>query len=152
MEIRLFDGSRDLLDALFAEADDSPSQIDLYKRLGDVLIAKIDGEVVGEALVVEIDQTGMFEVKSLAVVEPRRSQGIGAALMTAAAGHCRERGGHTILVATAAASIGALQFYQRLGFRIRHVIRDFYSPERGYAPMEINGIALRDEVIFDLAL
>ena len=54
--------------------------------------------------------------------------------------------------ATAAASIEALKFYQRLGFRIQRVIRDFYSAERGYRPLLLNGIPLRDEVILDFAL
>jgi len=55
-------------------------------------------------------------------------------------------------VATAAASIGALQFYQRQGFRFRRIIRDYYTSDRGYRPLELNGIALLDEVILDLEL
>ena len=35
---------------------------------------------------------------------------------------------------------------------IREIIRDFYSAERGYRPLELNGIPLRDEVILDLEL
>ena len=60
------------------------------------------------------------------------------------------QGGQSILVATAAASIHALKFYQRQGFRIRRVIRDFYVPSRGYRPLELNGIPLLDEVILDM--
>ena len=79
--------------------------------------------------------------------EDRRSHGIGARLLAAACDHCRERGGRTLVLATAAASIQALKFYQRQGFRIQRVIRDFYSPERGYLPIELDGIPLRDEVM-----
>jgi len=102
--------------------------------------------------VVETDAAGVFEIKSLAVSENRRSQGVGAALVAAALEHCRERHGRSVQLATAAASIEALKFYQRLGFRIQRVIRDFYSAERGYRPLLLNGIPLRDEVILDFAL
>jgi ribosomal protein S18 acetylase RimI-like enzyme len=103
-------------------------------------------------LITETDEAGTFELKSLAVEEAWRSRGVGAALVKAGVRHCRDRGGRLLLVATAAASIGALQFYQRQGFRLRRVIRDFYSAERGYRPLELNGIPLRDEVILDLEL
>jgi ribosomal protein S18 acetylase RimI-like enzyme len=152
LEIKLHDGPREALARLFAEADDSASEIAGYKDLGEILVARRDGEIVGQALVVETDKPEVFELKSLAVYEECRSQGIGGALVRAAISRCRERQAELLLVATAAASIQALQFYQRQGFRIRRVIRDFYVPERGYRPLELNGIALLDEVIFDLAL
>ena len=152
MEIRLYTGPRDALAHLFSEADDSQEQINLYRDLGDVLVAVECDLLLGHAQLVETGETDTFEVKSLAVLEDYRSQGIGAALLAAAADHCRRRGAKRLVLATAAASIPALQFYQRQGFRISHVIRDFYSVERGYRPTELNGIPLRDEVILDLSL
>jgi ribosomal protein S18 acetylase RimI-like enzyme len=92
------------------------------------------------------------EIKSIAVREDRRSQGIGATLVQAALALCCEWDAALVRVATAAASTDALKFYQRQGFRIRHVIRDFYVPSRGYRPLRLNGIALLDEVILDLEL
>jgi ribosomal protein S18 acetylase RimI-like enzyme len=145
-------GSREPLARLFSEADDSESEILGYRDLGDLLVAREDGIIVGHAQVVECAEAGLFELKSLAVVEERRSKGIGAALVRAALEHCRMQGGQSILVATAAASIHALKFYQRQGFRIRRVIRDFYVPSRGYRPLELNGIPLLDEVILDMDL
>ena len=65
--IRLHQGSRDELQPLFAEADDSESEIAAYRDLGDVLIAEVDGEIVGHALIIETGEPGTFEVKSLAV-------------------------------------------------------------------------------------
>ena len=137
---------------LFAEADDSESEIERYRNLGEVLVARREGEIVGHAQVVETGEPGTYELKSLAVLEQWRSLGIGGALVGAAIDFCREREARILVVATAAASIPALQFYQRQGFRIRRVIRDFYSAERGYRPLELNGIPLRDEVILDLTL
>jgi ribosomal protein S18 acetylase RimI-like enzyme len=152
MQIHIHQGSRDALQALFAEADDSEDQIATYRDLGEVLVAVDQGEIIGHAQVVGTDEHGIFEIKSLAVREDLRSQGVGAKLVAAACDHCRERGGRLVVLATAAASIPALQFYQRQGFRVQRVIRDFYSPERGYRPLELNGICLRDEIILDLDL
>ena len=150
LEIGMHAGSRDALMPLFAEADDSETEIAQYKDRGDLFVARHDGEVVGQLLMVETAEPVVFELKSLAVYENWRSRGIGTALVKAGVAHCRQRGGRQLLVATAAASIGALQFYQRQGFRFHRIIRDFYSPERGYRPLELNGITLRDEIIFDM--
>jgi hypothetical protein len=58
----------------------------------------------------------------------------------------------TILVATAAADIGNLRFYQRQGFRMRSVERDAFTPATGYpAGLLIDGIELRDRVWLDRA-
>jgi len=152
LQIHTYEGPRDILQPLFEEADDSAEQIASYRDLGDALVATIDGAIVGHALVVETEEADTFEIKSLAVEEERRSTGIGAALVQKAAAHCAVRGARRLIVATAAASIPALQFYQRQGFRIHHIVRDFYAPERGYRPLELNGIPLRDEVILDLDL
>ena len=56
-------------------------------------------------------------------------------------------------VATAAADIGNLRFYQRLGFRLRSVERDAFTPAAGYEPgLLIDGIELRDRVWLDRRL
>lgn len=152
LQIDLHHGPRDALAPLFAEADDSESEIASYCELGDLLVARDGRMIVGLALVLENAEEGLFELKSLAVDEAWRSRGIGAALVAAVAEECRRRDGRRLLVATAAASIGALQFYQRQGFRFRRIIRDYYTSDRGYRPLELNGIALLDEVILDLEL
>jgi hypothetical protein len=59
----------------------------------------------------------------------------------------------TILVATAAADIGNLRFYQRQGFRMRSVERDAFTPATGYPlGLRIDGIELRDRVWLDRAV
>lgn len=152
VSISIHAGSREVLASLFAEADDSPSEIASYRDLGEVLVATEEGRIIGHAQIVPSEKEGVFELKSLAVSEDRRSQGVGAALVQAALAHCRANGARSIFVATAAASVGALKFYQRQGFRMQRIIRDFYSPSRGYRPLEINGIKLLDEVILDLVV
>jgi hypothetical protein len=58
--------------------------------------------------------------------------------------------GTEVLVATAAADTGNLRFYQRLGFRMRSVERDAFTPAAGYPPgLCVDGIELRDRVWLD---
>jgi hypothetical protein len=55
-----------------------------------------------------------------------------------------------VLVATAAADIGNLRFYQRQGFRMRSVERDAFTPATGYPPgLLIDDIELQDRVWLD---
>ena len=148
IEVKKHSGPRDALDVLFSEADDSESQIASYRDLGEVLVALDDGKIVGHVQI--IGHGSVAEIKSIAVYEGKRSLGIGAILIQAALDRCREMDVRLVQLATAAASTDALKFYQRQGFRIRRIIRDFYIPERGYRPHVLNGIPLLDEVILDL--
>jgi hypothetical protein len=59
----------------------------------------------------------------------------------------------TMLVATAAADLDNLRFYQQLGFRMRSIERDAFTLATGYdAATSIDGIELRDRVWLDLRL
>jgi hypothetical protein len=56
-------------------------------------------------------------------------------------------------VATAAADVGNLRFYQRLGFRFSRVERDAFTEATGYAGgVHIDGIELRDRLWLDRSL
>ena len=99
------------------------------------------------------DGASELEIKNLAVAPAMQRRGIGRALVEAAAELARAERRSTLVAATAAADIGNLQFYQRLGFRMRAIERDAFREAAGYeAGLEIGGIALRDRVWLDLPL
>jgi len=150
MDIRRHEGDRESLRAMFRLADDSERAIDRYLHAGEVLVAIEGPEIVGHLQLVPGTHEGEEELKSIAVVEPRRGAGVGRALVEAAVRRCRERGTRRLLVSTAAASTGDLRFYQRVGFRMLSIERDAFVPETGY-PDEIlvEGIPLRDRVWLD---
>lgn len=146
MMVRLYDGDRDMLRPLFREADDSESQIDAYLGLADVFVA--DDELVGHLQLIADQMTP--ELKSMAVVESRRGTGIGHALIDVAAQRCFEHAATRLFVATAAADVGNLRFYQRQGFRMLRIERDAFGIAAGYADgIVIDGIPLRDRVWLD---
>ena len=144
MIVHRYDGDRDLLRPLFREADDSEQQIDAYLDLGAVFVAEDDGEIIGHLQLITGDDA---ELKSMAVTESRRGTGVGRALVRAALEHCRQNAAKRLLVATAAADIGNLRFYQRQGFRMLRVERDAFVPSTGYSDeILIDRIPLRDRV------
>lgn len=141
-----FLGAREELLPLFAQADDSPKEIDTYINLGEVLVARRGQRIVGHVQL--IAASAGWEIKSIAVIEKERRRGIGATLMRAAIDRAFSAGASRVLVATATADIGNLAFYQRLGFRMERIEQDAFGADRGYPPLEVDGIPVRDRVWF----
>jgi ribosomal protein S18 acetylase RimI-like enzyme len=146
-------GPRDELRALFEEADDSAQQLDAYLNAGELLVAIAGDRVVGHLQLVDAADGHAREIKNMAVEVQHRGRGIGRRLIDAAIELARAEGGRMLTVATAAADIGNLRFYQLAGFRLRSVERDAFSPSAGYAAETlVDGIRLRDRVWLDLQL
>jgi GNAT superfamily N-acetyltransferase len=144
-----FDGGRDVLRALFEEAEDSPAQLDAYLNEGRVLVARLGNELVGHLQLVDTEAAGEVELKNMAVVAHVRGTGIGRTLVEHAVTASRAGGHAEMVVATAAADIGNLRFYQRCGFRFSRVEHDAFVLATGYGDgLAIDGIPLRDRVWF----
>jgi len=148
MQISLYTGEREALRALLELADE-PGPLARYLHAGDVLAARKDGVVVGVALLVPVEHDAV-EIKNLAVRSDRQGEGIGRAMIDACVAYCRERRVQRLLVATAAADVGNLRFYQRAGFRMLRIERDAFTAATGYSDDDrVDDIPLRDRVWFD---
>jgi len=144
--IQRFTGPRSQIRVFFELADDSPSEIDGYIEAGEVLVARRGDVVVGH---VQFIPSGVhWEIKSVAVSEQFQGQGIGTALIRSVLQRAALEGCIEVAAGTATADIGTLRFYQRLGFRMDRIEHDVFTTERGYAPIEVNGIPVRDRVWF----
>ena len=86
------------------------------------------------------------EIVELAVGPERQGRGVGRAFLDWIAAEARRRGKRAVEVGTANASLGNLAFYQRCGFRMHHVRRDYFSYLR--APRVEHGIEVRDLLVF----
>ena len=147
VEIGWYTGDRRTLRPLFELAEDSRAELDTYIGAGEVLVAVEGGERVGHLQLVG------DEIKNMAVVEGRRGRGVGRALVSVAIERARDERIELLRVATGAADTGNLRFYQRLGFRMRSIERDAFTPANGYrSGIEVDGIELRDRVWLDLRL
>lgn len=153
VSIELYAGPRSELRSLFELAEDSPSELDSYLHTGRVLVARSGPGVVGHLQLVETDRPGRLEIKNMAVRGAVQGHGVGARLVRAALELAAAGSADEMVVATAAADVGNLRFYQRQGFRFHSVERDAFDPATGYpAGLEIDGIALRDRVWLDRAI
>ena len=151
--VQWYAGDRDALRPLFELAEDSAAELDSYLPAGRILVAKLGPEIVGHLQLVDAGQPGCAEVKNMAVREDRQGRGIGRSLMRAALTFLAAEGVTRVRVATAAAGVGNLRFYQRLGFRMHSIERDAFTGSADYPPgIEVAGIPLRDRVWLDLQL
>lgn len=134
-------------------ADESLQQVRSYIDHGDLFaFVERDGATVGIVLTIP-EADGSVELRAVAVDEARQNLGIGSRMLAAVLDELRRRGVPRAVVGTANAGIGQLAYYQKAGFRLLRIERDFFSPARGYpAVMEDNGIRLRDMVWMDLDL
>ena len=150
IRIEVYGGPRDSLRVLFELAEDSAAELDSYINSGRVLAAVSGGEIIGHLQLTGTGDPRQAEIKNMAVREDRQGQGVGRRLIQAAVDLAAAESVTTILVATAAADIGNLRFYQRQGFRMRSVERDAFTPATGYpAGLLIDSIELRDRVWLD---
>ncbi|WP_258314646.1 GNAT family N-acetyltransferase [Streptomyces sp. Act143] len=150
VRVVLYDGPRGAIRPLFELAEDSPAQLDSYLEDGKVLVALRGTDVIGHLQLVRTDQPDTFEIKNMAVREDLQRAGVGSCLVRRAIELVSRESGRRLLVATAAADIGNLRFYQRQGFRMRTIERDAFTARTGYAPGTlIDGIELRDRVWLD---
>ena len=153
VRIELHTGPREELRALFALAEDSPALLDAYLPEGDVLVAIEGDRIVGHLQLLDGDEPARAEIRNMAVAATHRRRGIGRLLVETAVARVRARDGTLLEVATAAADVDNLRFYQRTGFRLRSVERDAFTTAAGYpAGIAIDGIELRDRVWLDLEL
>ena len=133
---------------LLAEGSKSALDWSLNNLSDAVYRAEDDGEVVGAATMRWSSEP--CEIVELAVAEHRQGQGIGRQIIEHLIAEARHRGKRKLIVGTGNSSIGNITFYQRCGFRMDHVRRDYFWYHR---EREIeNGIWTRDMIVFSYDL
>jgi ribosomal protein S18 acetylase RimI-like enzyme len=127
-------------------ADESEQQVRSYMQNGDLYDFAVDGSVGGIVLAIPTADAAV-ELKAVAVAPELQGHGIGKRMLAAVLDDLRARGTRRVIVGTGNAGIGQLAYYQKAGFRLLRIERDFFSPSRGYPEaMYDNGIRLRDMV------
>lgn len=146
---------RDAYLPLLLLADDSETAVRAYYQHGDLYALHGEaGAPLAMTLVLPEGDGGVdVELKAVAVDPARHGQGVGRRMLALVLAELRAAGVRRVTVGTGNSGIGQLAFYQKAGFRLRGIERDFFSPARGYpADLRENGIPLRDMVWMDLEL
>lgn len=86
------------------------------------------------------------EIVELAVAEARHGQGLGRLMIDWLLAEARRHGKQAMEVGTANASLGNIAFYQKCGFRMERVRKDYFWYHR--TPVIEHGIVVRDLLVF----
>jgi ribosomal protein S18 acetylase RimI-like enzyme len=96
------------------------------------------------------DEAATVELRAVAIAQDQHNKGLGQHMLAAVLTDLRQRGTRRVVVGTSNAGIGQIAFYQKAGFRLWRIDRDYFTPEKGYDPDEReNGLPHRDMVWFD---
>lgn len=128
-------------------ADPSFDQINQYLKLGSCYIAKQQKEVIGVIVLVPID-TISIEIKNIAIKESVQGKGFGKLLLRFVEKISRASNHKKILIGTGNSSIGQLALYQKEGFEIVRIKRNFFL-ENYNEPIFENGIQCKHMIMLE---
>lgn len=129
---------------LLLSADPSRKMIKNYVNNSDIYIASIGEKVVGEYVLTKMDDS-VTELKNIAVDERYQGKGIGKQLVIDAIKKAEGAGFKKIEVGTGNSSFSQLALYQKCGFRIVGVEKDFFTKNYDQEIVE-NGIKCVDMI------
>lgn len=151
LEIRTFDPSRDRTPyTLMLEADPSKRSIQEYLDRGKLYLGLVDGTTVA-CMVLMRTRPNTNEIMNIAVREDHRGRGIAKQLIQFAEQISKQEGCRTLEVGTGNSSLDQLALYQKCGFRMISIDRNYFL--RHYV-QEIyeNGIKCVDMVRLEMML
>jgi ribosomal protein S18 acetylase RimI-like enzyme len=106
--------------------------------------ARRDDQLIGAA-VVHWEEDKPSEILYIAIAAILRGQGYGKQIIQALQNELCKHGGRSLLVGTANASLENIAFYQKCGFRMFEVRRDYFAYIQ--PPVLEHGIQLRDMLV-----
>jgi ribosomal protein S18 acetylase RimI-like enzyme len=106
-------------------ADPSRDIVDEYLQRGICYGAYIDNKVVGVYVMIKTRPLTL-ELVNIAVSEEHQGRGIGKALVLSAKDIAKEENAKVLEIGTGNSSITQLALYQKCGFRITSIDRDFF--------------------------
>lgn len=131
-------------------ADPSKEIIDTYLNKSEIYVAILNKEVIGIYVLYET-QFDKVEIKNIAIAEDYQGKGIGKLMLQHATKTAKEKGYKSIIIGTANSSIAQLYLYQKQGFDITEIKKDFFLknyPE----PLIENGIQVKHMVMLKMEL
>ena len=126
-------------------ADPSKDLIDEYLKCSEVFASTQNGEIIGVIVLCPFTAE-ITEIKNVAVKTVFQGQGIGRYLIENAVQIASLNKQTSICIGTANSSIGQLYLYQKLGFELTEIKRNFFT--NNYAePIYENGIQAKHMLV-----
>ncbi|MEI5907417.1 GNAT family N-acetyltransferase [Bacillus spongiae] len=126
-------------------ADESKEMVREYIGEGDMYTINSERGIVG-IIQVTFLSSKVVELKNMALLEGYRGKGIGRKAIENIEKLYKGKGYDELIVGTANSSIDNIAFYQKAGFRMSEIRKDFFLsyPE----PIVENGIQAFDMIVF----
>ncbi|WLR56854.1 GNAT family N-acetyltransferase [Mesobacillus subterraneus] len=136
---------------LLLQADPSKDLVSGYLDKGSCYVMESEcSDTIGVILLVPVS-SHIIEIMNLAVDELHQGKGLGTILLKHGIQTAAEKGYSMVEIGTGNSSIFQLALYQKVGFRITGIDRDFFI--RNYQePIFENGIQCRDMIRLSMLL
>ena len=145
IKVRKILDSEDIPYDLLLDADPSLEVVSTYLRLSEIYVALLENRIIGTFVLYPVDQETL-EIKNIAVDEKLQRSGIGKLLLKNATEIARARGIKKLDIATSNASFEALSLYQKAGFDMDLIKKNFII-ENYPEPLFDNGIQCRHMIV-----
>lgn len=130
---------------LLLRADPSQNMIQKYLQAGKTFEIRRDDQLV--AIMVLQDTTpATLEIKNIATAPEFENRGFATQLLQFAISYAKERDYPELQIGTGSTSFKQLYLYQKMGFRITDVKRDFFVNNYDQ-PIHEGGLLLQDMVV-----
>ncbi len=128
-------------------ADETIEIIDRYAKEGQIYVLEANDQRIA-VYVLQVIDPERIEIKNIAVAGNYQGQGIGKFLLSEATRRAREQGYTTILIGTANGAIKQLYLYQKEGFEITSIKKNFFV-DNYPAPVFENGILCKHMIMLE---
>lgn len=125
-------------------ADPARELVEAYIADGECYVYEENDDIIGVFVIAPLSEVTV-EIKNIAVIEDKQGHGIGKKLLQEAIEVAKSSSYERIEIGTGNSSIGQLALYQKCGFRISGVIKDFFVQHYDEIIME-NGIQCMDMI------
>jgi aminoglycoside 6'-N-acetyltransferase I len=131
-------------------ADEAKEMIDRYALDGEIYVLEENDQIIAVYVLKMLDAKRL-EIKNIAVRQNHQGQGIGKYLLKDATRRAKAKGFQILLIGTANGAIKQLYLYQKAGFEITAIKKNFFIdhyPE----PIFENGIQCKHMIMLEKKL
>jgi len=127
-------------------ADENEEVVNEYINEGEMFSISFEDKLIGVALFIT-ESTSIVELKNVALSPEYRGKGLGKEILKNAFERYRKKSFKKMIVGTANSSIDNIAFYQKAGFRIAGIRKNFF--DKYSEPIYENGIRAIDMIMFE---
>lgn len=150
IKIEELDQKQEVPLALLELADPSKEQIENYLNQGQCFVAKLNSQIIGVMVLMELSPTSI-EIKNIAIDESFQGKGCGRLLLKYAEELNRKTNYEKLIIGTGNSSMGQLSLYQKEGFEISYIQKNFFLDNYD-EPIFENGIRCKHRIVLEKKL